>query len=69
MSRSWPRGNLGVDPLDGSGIWIKGGSEEDSLVGMIGIPVVSWHMLVIPDQLAGVRLQGHGRITVKLGWC
>ena len=57
--------NLGVDPFHSRGIGIKGGSNEDSLLSVVGVPVIPGQMLVIPDQLTGFRIQGDGRIAVK----
>ena len=58
--------NIRVDPFDELRIGADGGPHQNSFVRVIHIPVVARQMLVIPNELAGIGIERHGRIAVKV---
>ena len=55
----------GVDPGDGVGVGGDGGVDEQPLEGVVEVPVVV-QVLVVPPDLAGVGVEGEGRVVVQV---
>ena len=55
-----------IDPLHIFRIRIHGSREENALIRVVLIPVVARQVLVIPQQLAGFRIQRNCRIAVEI---
>ena len=58
--------NIRVDPLDELRIGIDRGPHQHSFVRVVQVPVIARQMLVVPDELAGVGIERHGRIAVEI---
>lgn len=59
--------DIGIDPLDCCRIGIDARANEGSLVDVIEVPVVAGQVLVVPDELAGLDVDGDGGVAVELG--
>src|SRR5688572_28089951 len=53
-----------VDPLHEARIGIEPRSKQSPFMRVVRIPVVAGQMLVIPRELAGVRIQGDSRVAI-----
>ena len=56
---------LGIDPGDLRGVGGDGGVDQDAFEGMVEIPVID-DVLVIPDDLAGVGIDGQRAVVIQI---
>jgi hypothetical protein len=59
--------HLRVDPLHVPRVGLDDGTDEHFLFVDVHVPVVAGQVLVVPHELAGVRLQRYGRVAVQIG--
>ena len=55
-----------INPFDESRVRAHAGADEKAFLVVVGIPVVAGQFLVMPDQLAGLDAERHGRVAVEL---